>query len=104
WVTSGHRAVFYPGLIGDAGGFGRIFRGRRDVFVVVRLAFFREGNDGEESSVWTNFTSINSRRVASASPSLTGDSLKRTPDRTLIRYSSTNTCSLVRWSKYCIFF
>ena len=55
---------FQAGLLGDAGSFGRIFLGRSADFPVVGLLFLVEGGDGEESTVFTNLTSMSSRIVA----------------------------------------
>jgi hypothetical protein len=68
-------------LIGDAGGFGRIFFGRKAALPVVGLFFLVDGGDGEESTVFTNLTTVSHAKTLHssqvrvprpASPSVTG--------------------------------
>ena len=101
--------AFQTGLIGDAGGFGRVFFGIAGFLAVVFLPDPPDGSDGEESTVLTKRTSISSRIVLIEPAGLVGligragtlwwrslgdcigFSGGYTPGFTLIRYSSTNT-------------
>jgi hypothetical protein len=106
--------VIQTGGMGDAGGFARVFFGIAGFLAVVFLPVFADPIDGEESSVCTNLTSINSRIVAIEPAGFTGfidltggfacksrglDGIftgGSIPGFTLIRYSSMKTCSPVR--------
>jgi hypothetical protein len=58
--------------MGDAGGFGRVFRGIADFLTVVFLPDPFDRGDGEESTMLTNRTFINSRIVSMRPTGLTG--------------------------------
>lgn len=106
--------AFHTGRVGDAGGLGLVLRGIARFFGVVFFPTLGDRIDGEESSVWTNLTSINSRIVAIRPTGFTGlsgltgvfacksrglDAIfagGSIPGLTLIRYSSMKTCSPVR--------
>lgn len=50
--------------MGDAGGVGLIFLGIAGFLGIVDLGGLRDGVAGDESTLWMNFTSINSRIVS----------------------------------------
>lgn len=68
----GPKAAFQAGLIGDAGGFGRNFFGTACFLIVVFLPDPLDRGDGEESTVLTKRTSINSRIIGIATVCLIG--------------------------------
>jgi hypothetical protein len=62
------RDVFQAGLMGDAGGFGRVFFGIAVFLAVVFLPDPLDGGDGEESSVCTNLTTVSHVQAFHSSP------------------------------------